>query len=68
MLPPWEDGCLPVTLSVLLVCVSPRASTGAVRENGGRDMEPSVLRIWGGLNPPGDAFLPSKDSSLMEML
>lgn len=35
MLQPWEDGCLPMTLSVLLVCVSPRASTGAGEENGG---------------------------------
>ena len=34
MLQPWEDGCLPVTLSVL-VCVSPRALTGTGEENGG---------------------------------
>lgn len=46
MLQPWEDGCLLVILPVL-VCVSPGASKEAVEKNGGGEVEPSVLRIWG---------------------
>lgn len=46
MLQPWEDGFLSVILSVL-VCVSPRASTEAMVESGGGEVEPYVVRIWG---------------------
>lgn len=62
MLQPWEDGCLPVTLSVL-VCVSPRALTGTGEENGGGGGGGGALctEDLGEVqeNPLGDVFLPS---------